>query len=33
MELGEREKGKENDRAAIISHTIRCESRGHKNVY
>jgi hypothetical protein len=33
MELGEREKGKENDRAAAILHTIRCEGRGHEDVY
>jgi hypothetical protein len=30
MELGEREKGKENDRVSVISHTIRCEGRGCK---
>jgi hypothetical protein len=28
MELEEREKGKENDRASVISYTIRCEGRG-----
>jgi hypothetical protein len=33
MELEERDKGKENDRASIISHTIRCECRGCKDVY
>jgi hypothetical protein len=33
MELGVREKGKENDRASVISHTIRCEGRGYKEVY
>jgi hypothetical protein len=33
MELREKEKRKENDRASVISHTIRCESRGYKNVY
>jgi hypothetical protein len=33
MELGEREKGKESDRATIILHTIRCEGRGYENVY
>jgi hypothetical protein len=27
MELGEREKGKENDTATVISHTTRCEGR------
>jgi hypothetical protein len=29
----ERGKGKENDRASVISHTIRCKGRGYKNVY
>jgi hypothetical protein len=29
----EREKGKENDRAIVISHTTKCESRGYKDVY
>jgi hypothetical protein len=33
MELGERGKGKENDRASVISHTIRWEGRGYKDVY
>jgi hypothetical protein len=33
MELREIEKGKENDRASIISHTTRCEGRGYKDVY
>jgi hypothetical protein len=33
MELRERGKGKENDRVSVISHTIRCESRGDKDVY
>jgi hypothetical protein len=33
MELGERGKGKENDRASGRSHTIRWEGRGHKDVY
>jgi hypothetical protein len=28
MELGEREKGKENDRATVILHTTRCEGTG-----
>jgi hypothetical protein len=32
MELGERQKGKENDRALVILHIIRCEGRGYKNV-
>jgi hypothetical protein len=27
MELGERGKGKENSRALVISHNIRCEGR------
>jgi hypothetical protein len=27
MELGESGKGKENDRASVISHTIRCKGR------
>jgi hypothetical protein len=29
MELEERGKGKENDRASVISHNIRCESKGY----
>jgi hypothetical protein len=33
MELREREKGKENNRASVISHTTRCEGRGYKDVY
>jgi hypothetical protein len=33
MELREREKGKENDRASVISHTIRCDGRGYKDAY
>jgi hypothetical protein len=28
MELREREKVKENDRASVISHNIKCEGRG-----
>jgi hypothetical protein len=32
MELGERGKGKENDRASGISHNIRCEGRRYKDV-
>jgi hypothetical protein len=32
MELGEREKGKENNRASVISHTIRCKCRVYKDV-
>jgi hypothetical protein len=27
MEVRERGKGKENDRASVISHTIRCEGK------
>jgi hypothetical protein len=33
MELRERGKGKENDRAPVISHSPRCEDRGYKDVY
>jgi hypothetical protein len=33
MELRERGKGTENDIASVISHTIRCEGRGCKDVY
>jgi hypothetical protein len=33
MEVKEREKGKENDRASIILYNIRCERRGYKGVY
>jgi hypothetical protein len=29
MELGERGKRKENYRASVISHTIRCKGRGY----
>jgi hypothetical protein len=32
MELREREKGKENDRASVTSHSIRCKSREYKDV-
>jgi hypothetical protein len=32
MELRERGKGKENNRASVISHTIRCEDRGYKGI-
>jgi hypothetical protein len=28
-----RRKGKENDRAPIISYNIRCEGRGYKDVH
>jgi hypothetical protein len=33
MELGERGKGKENNRASVILYNIRCEGRGYKDVY
>jgi hypothetical protein len=33
MELGERGKGKENDRASVTLHNIRYECRGYKDVY
>jgi hypothetical protein len=33
MELRERGKGKENDRATVIFHNIRCECRGYKDAY
>jgi hypothetical protein len=33
MEFREGGKGKENDRASVISDTIRCEGRGCKDVY
>jgi hypothetical protein len=33
MELGEKGKRKENDRASVISHNIQCGSRGYKDVY
>jgi hypothetical protein len=33
MELGERGKGKENNRTTVISHTMRCESRGYEDVH
>jgi hypothetical protein len=29
MKLGERGKGKENNRASVLSHTIRCKDRGY----
>jgi hypothetical protein len=32
MELGEKGKGKENDRATILSYTKICDGRGYKNV-
>jgi hypothetical protein len=31
--LRERGRGKENDRASVISHILKCEGRGYKNVY
>jgi hypothetical protein len=30
MELGERGKGKENDRASVTSHNVICEGRGYR---
>jgi hypothetical protein len=33
MELEETEKGKENDRASVISYTIRYKGIGYKDVY
>jgi hypothetical protein len=33
VELRERGEGKENDRASVISHNIRREDRGYKDVY
>jgi hypothetical protein len=33
MELRERGKGKENNRASVMSHNTKCEGRGYKNVY
>jgi hypothetical protein len=33
MELGERGTRKENDKASVIPHNIRCEGRGYKYVY
>jgi hypothetical protein len=33
MELRERRKGKEKDRASVILHTIRCKGREYKDVY
>jgi hypothetical protein len=33
MELGQTGKGKENDRASVISHNIRCEGGGYEEVY
>jgi hypothetical protein len=33
MELGERGKGKEKDRATVILYNIRSEGRGYNDVY
>jgi hypothetical protein len=33
MELSEREKGEENDRASLISNNIICEGRGYEDVF
>jgi hypothetical protein len=33
MEFRAKGKGKENDRASIISHNIRCEGTEYKEVY
>jgi hypothetical protein len=33
MELRERGKVKENDRASVILNNIRCDGRGHKDTY
>jgi hypothetical protein len=33
MELGERDKEKENDRETITLPATRCEGRGYKNAY
>jgi hypothetical protein len=33
MALEERGKGKEDDRASVISYNIRCEGRRYKDVY
>jgi hypothetical protein len=33
MELVERRKGKENDRASVIPHNIRCEGSRYKDLY
>jgi hypothetical protein len=33
MELWERGKGKESNRASVISHDIVCEGRGYKDEY
>jgi hypothetical protein len=33
MELRDRGKGRENDGASVMSHNIRCEGGGYKDVY
>jgi hypothetical protein len=33
MGLGEKGKGKEKDRASVISHNIRCVGKGYKDAY
>jgi hypothetical protein len=33
MELRGKREGKENDRASVILHAIRCEGGGYKDVY
>jgi hypothetical protein len=33
VELGGREKGKENDRTSVISRNIRYEGRGYKDIH
>jgi hypothetical protein len=33
MEFGERGKRKDNGKALIISHNVRCEDKEYKNVY
>jgi hypothetical protein len=32
MEVRERGKGEQNDRASVILHAIRCEGRGYEDV-
>jgi hypothetical protein len=33
MEFGERGKGKQNDKATVISCNMRCEGIGYKDIY
>jgi hypothetical protein len=33
LELHASGKAKENDRASLIQHTMRCEDRGYRHVY